>query len=229
MRARRTLCVVALLLLSAGGGLLGRRVYIEAKALLAHLLIERALAAHLRDGAPHRPWAWADTYPIAVLTIDRLHVRRPVLAGASGTSLAFGAGHIDGTAPPNGPGHTVLAGHRDREFEFLRDLLPGDVPLHTFQAAGHPVGARLEFVLPTHAALRQDHLPQVPHPIAKSHGPLPRRGTVPLRRPLALSLEVHRDRRGPWGPGIAGDHEFVIAPGGIGPSPILKKAFPRLY
>jgi len=127
MRARRTLCVVALLLLSAGGGLLGRRVYIEAKALLAHLLIERALAAHLRDGAPHRPWAWADTYPIAVLTIDRLHVRRPVLAGASGTSLAFGAGHIDGTAPPNAPGHTVLAGHRDREFEFLRDLLPGDV------------------------------------------------------------------------------------------------------
>jgi len=127
MRARRTLWVVALLLLSAGGGLVGRRVYIEAKALLAHLLIERAFAAHLRDGAPHRPWAWADTYPIAVLTIDRLHVRRPVLAGASGTSLAFGVGHIDGTAPPNAPGHTVLAGHRDREFEFLRDLLPGDV------------------------------------------------------------------------------------------------------
>jgi len=50
-----------------------------------------------------------------------------VLAGASGTSLAFGAGHIDGTAPPNAPGHSVLAGHRDREFEFLRDLAPGDV------------------------------------------------------------------------------------------------------
>jgi len=127
MRARRTLCVVALLLLSSGGGLLGRRLYVEGKALLAHLLIERALALHLRDGAPHPPWAWADTYPIAVLTVDRLRVRCPVLAGASGTSLAFGAGHIDGTAPPNAPGHSVLAGHRDREFEFLRDLAPGDV------------------------------------------------------------------------------------------------------
>jgi sortase A len=127
MRIRRTVCVVGLLLLSAGGGLVSRRGYLEAKALLARVLIERAFAAHLRDGRPHRPWAWADTYPIAVLEVDRLHVSCPVLAGASGTSLAFGAGHIDGTAPPNAPGHSVLAGHRDREFEFLRDLVPGDV------------------------------------------------------------------------------------------------------
>jgi len=39
MRTRRTLCVIALLLVSSGGGLLGRRVYVEGKALLAHLLI----------------------------------------------------------------------------------------------------------------------------------------------------------------------------------------------
>jgi sortase A len=127
MRARRILLPCALALLCAGGSLVGRRGYLEAKAVLARRLIDGAFAARLRDGRPHRPWAWADTYPIAILEADRLNVRRTVLAGASGSSLAFGAGHIDGTAWPNAPGHCVLAGHRDREFEFLRDLRAGDV------------------------------------------------------------------------------------------------------
>ena len=127
MRARSLLLAGAILLLGAGGALLGRRAYLEAKAVLARHLIERALAAHLRDGRPHRPWSWADTYPIAVLTLDRLGIRRSVLAGASGTSLAFGVGHIDGTAQPNAPGNCVLAGHRDRAFAFLEEVRPGDV------------------------------------------------------------------------------------------------------
>jgi sortase A len=110
-----------------GFALLGRDGYLKAKGFLAQRLIERALAAHLRDGRPHRPWSWADTYPIALLELDRLDVRRGVLAGASGTSLAFGVGHIDGTARPNTPGNCVLAGHRDREFAFLEEVRPGDV------------------------------------------------------------------------------------------------------
>ena len=127
MRARRVLLSGAILLLGAGGALLGRRGYLEAKAVLAGHLIERAFAAHLRDGQPHRPWTWADTYPIAALELDRLGVRRTVLTGASGTSLAFGAGHIDGTARPNRRGNCVLAGHRDGAFAFLEEVRPGDV------------------------------------------------------------------------------------------------------
>jgi sortase A len=127
VRARSLLLAGAVLLLGAGGALAGRHAYLEAKALLAQHLIERAFAAQLRDGRPHRPWSWADTYPIAVLTLDRLGIRRSVLAGASGTSLAFGVGHIDGTAQPNTPGNCVLAGHRDRAFAFLEQVRPGDV------------------------------------------------------------------------------------------------------
>src|SRR5262249_22164287 len=111
MRPRRALLAGAGLLLAAGGALLGRGLYLEAKGALARILIERALAAHLQDGRPHRPWSWADTTPIAVLELHRLSVRRVVLEGASGTSLAFGVGHIDGTARPNSPGTCVLAGH----------------------------------------------------------------------------------------------------------------------
>src|SRR5262249_29407318 len=127
MRPRRALLAGAGLLLAAGGALLGRGLYLEAKGALARILIERALAAHLQDGRPHRPWSWADTTPIAVLELHRLSVRRVVLEGASGTSLAFGVGHIDGTARPNSPGTCVLAGHRDREFAFLEKVRRGDV------------------------------------------------------------------------------------------------------
>jgi sortase A len=127
VRARRILLAFAILLFGAGGALVGRRGYLEAKALLAQRLIERAFAAHLRDGRPHRPWSWADTYPIAVLEIGRMSVRRSVLEGASGASLAFGVGHIDGTARPNAPGNCVLAGHRDRAFAFLEEIGPGDI------------------------------------------------------------------------------------------------------
>ena len=127
MRAHRLLFAGAVLLLGAGGALLGHRGYLEAKAILAGRLIDRAFAAHLRDSKAHRPWTWADTYPIAILELERLGIRRSVLAGASGTSLAFGVGHIDGTAWPNAPGNCALAGHRDRTFAFLEQVRPGDV------------------------------------------------------------------------------------------------------
>lgn len=55
-----------------------------------------------------------------------LGVRRIVLAGATGASLAFGPGHVDGTARPGEPGNCAIAGHRDSWFRFLERLKPGD-------------------------------------------------------------------------------------------------------
>jgi sortase A len=123
---KRRAQVVAALLVAAGLLLLGRDAWLLGKAALAEVLISRAFAAHLDDGAPHRPWDWADTHPIARLEVPRLGVERFVLSGASGTSLAFGVGHVDGTAFPNTGGHTVLAGHRDTRLRFLRHLKVGD-------------------------------------------------------------------------------------------------------
>ncbi len=48
-----------------------------------------------------------------------------ILAGAHGTSLAFGPGHLDGSAKP-GIGHAVIGGHRDTHFKFLRTAAIGD-------------------------------------------------------------------------------------------------------
>lgn len=122
----RGVASLGLLLLAVGSGLLGQRAWLEAKALVAEQMIERAFRRHLHDGEAHLPWSWADTHPVARLEVPRLGVRRTVLAGASGASMAFGPGHIDGTADPNSPGNCVLAGHRDSWFAFLRELREGD-------------------------------------------------------------------------------------------------------
>ena len=49
-----------------------------------------------------------------------------VLAGSQGASLAFGPGHVDGTALPGEPGVSVLGGHRDTHFAVLQSAVPGD-------------------------------------------------------------------------------------------------------
>ena len=65
-------------------------------------------------------------FPIARLEEPHLGVSRHVLTGGSGSSMAFGQGHLDGTAPPNGMGNGVLVGHRDSWFAFLKHLRVGD-------------------------------------------------------------------------------------------------------
>ncbi|MGF1608229.1 MAG: class GN sortase, partial [Kiloniellales bacterium] len=100
---------------------------IHGKAWLAQILLERTWQASLADGGrAMRPWPWADTYPVARLKVPARGIDQIVLAGASGRSLAFAPGHLDGTARPGATGHSVISGHRDTHFRFLRDLAPGD-------------------------------------------------------------------------------------------------------
>ncbi len=125
-RSRRAVAIVSIALVTAGLSILGGGLWLRAKALLAAALIDRAYSRHLEDGELHRPWPWADTAPIARLEIPALDVRRTILEGATGASLAFGLGHISGTARPGEPGTCAVAGHRDTWAAFLEDLRPGD-------------------------------------------------------------------------------------------------------
>ena len=118
--------VLAFCLLSLGIWQLGAAGLIHAKAWLAQHLLVRAWADTLDGGQRVAPWPWADTYPIAKLAVPDLGVEQVVLAGASGRSLAFGPGHLDGTVRPGRPGHSVVTGHRDTHFTFLADLSEGD-------------------------------------------------------------------------------------------------------
>jgi sortase A len=112
--------LVAMFLLGSGG-------WIHLKAELAQVLIARAWSAPLSaDLNPAKPWPWADTHPIARIQVPGHKVDQYVLAGQQGNALAFGPGHVSESALPGQPGTTIIAGHRDTHFDFIRDLQDGD-------------------------------------------------------------------------------------------------------
>ncbi|RDX36590.1 class GN sortase [Kangiella sp. HD9-110m-PIT-SAG07] len=100
--------------------------YIKVKAILAQHLLSNAWEQTLKDGKPHKPWSWADTYPVAKLEAPNQDIEQIVLAGASGRNLAFGPGHVLSSAKLTEKGHVVLGGHRDTHFEFLQYLKVND-------------------------------------------------------------------------------------------------------
>jgi sortase A len=113
--------VGGLLLLTTAAWLNGS--YIMLKAELAQYLISDSWARS-QTGEALRPWPWADTWPIARIRFKTEDLY--VLAGAHGSALAFGPGHVDGTASPGTYGTSVVAGHRDTHFRGLEQLEPGD-------------------------------------------------------------------------------------------------------
>jgi sortase A len=126
-RLLRAILLSAVGVLAAVGSWHGARAaWIEAKAHLAQWLIRRAWQQVAAGAGDVRPWPWADTYPVARLLVPRRGVDMVVLAGASGRTLAFGPGHIEGTAGPGAAGNAVISGHRDTHFAFLRRLRSGD-------------------------------------------------------------------------------------------------------
>lgn len=118
----RALLGLAALSLALGLWQLGGAAAIHGKAWLAQRLLERAWSATLAGGQAIKPWPWADTWPVARLSVPGAGVDLYVLAGASARSLAFGPAVVAGT---EGLGHRILGGHRDTHFAFLRDLPAG--------------------------------------------------------------------------------------------------------
>lgn len=106
---------------------LGSGAYIPAKAWLAQELMQRAWVRAGEGNERPAPWPWADTYPVARLTSKNRDVDLIVLAGGSGRTLAFGPGHLSASALPGETGNTVIAGHRDTHFRFLRSVEKGEL------------------------------------------------------------------------------------------------------
>jgi len=115
----------ALLLTLAGMWQLGGGVYIRAKAVLAQILVRDAWERTLGGERQARPRPWADTWPVARLEVPEQRIDLFVLAGANGRTIAFGPGHLFGTALPGEEGNSVIGGHRDTHLHFLRDTKTG--------------------------------------------------------------------------------------------------------
>jgi sortase A len=114
-------CVAALGLWQLGTGL-----YIPAKALVAQALLHDAWRRTLAGATRVKPWPWADTWPVARLRAPAHNVDQIVLAGASGRTLAFGPGHLDGTPEPGAVGNSIIGGHRDTSLAFLERVAVGE-------------------------------------------------------------------------------------------------------
>jgi sortase A len=101
---------------------LASALWIPAKAELAQWLIERSWQQAQEGNENARPWPWADTRAVGVLSVPGLGIRQIILEGNSGRNLAFGPVLLDGEM-----GHDlVISGHRDTHFRFLQDLAAGD-------------------------------------------------------------------------------------------------------
>jgi sortase A len=124
-RVRRRWRLLAVVLALLATWQLASAAWLPAKAWLAQLLIQRAWAAAIATGTAPPPWPWADTEPVARLVVPALGIDQIVLAHATGRSLAFGPGHLDGSPAPGAPGLSIVSGHRDTSFAFLADLEPG--------------------------------------------------------------------------------------------------------
>jgi sortase A len=116
----------AALIAALGLLFIGHGVWIQAKAVLAQILLERAFAASVSTGHSVKPWFWADTWPVARIDFPRLSKDVIALHGSSGQALAFGPGHVERTPDAGEPGTAVYAAHRDTHFAFLGKVKIGD-------------------------------------------------------------------------------------------------------
>jgi len=145
------------LYLSLGIGLMmvGYALWIPAKAELAQAFLEIAWKKTIKSGGMHRPWPWADHYPVAKLKSNKHNIEQIILAGDSGAVMAFAPGeNLEAKNIPDGS--RIISAHRDTHFRFLEHTEIGDeISLidkdgeSTYQVIGHQVvDSRDHFLAP---------------------------------------------------------------------------------
>lgn len=118
----RALAALTVFLFAVGLWQIGEGSWIYAKARLAQYLLQRAWSRTLAGETHVKPWPWADTWPVARLTVPSKKIDLIVLNGSFGRTLAFGPGYAEASAFPGSAGTTILTAHRDTHFRFLQSL-----------------------------------------------------------------------------------------------------------
>jgi len=113
------------IVMALAGALLVNGAWIHIKAQVAQWLLQDAWQQTQQDGGIHKPWKWADHWPVARLKVPYLQVDQIVLEGDSGNVMAFAPGHNAKSANPGESGVIIFSGHRDTHFSFLQYLKKG--------------------------------------------------------------------------------------------------------
>ena len=129
---RKLIAIIIVILFSTSLWQLATASWIQGKAIIAQQLLNHSWNKSLNDltddkkPKTHKPWPWADTWPVAKLIVPQHHIEQIILAGDSGSSLAFAPGYSLASATPNSTGMTVISAHRDTHFSFLKDIKLND-------------------------------------------------------------------------------------------------------
>ncbi len=106
--------------------LIGQALWIPAKAQVAQWLLADAWQRSVHSGEFVKPWPWADHWPVARLSMPELAIDQIVLAGDTGSVLAFGPGE-NMQAKALESGARIISGHRDTHFAFLNEVAVGQM------------------------------------------------------------------------------------------------------
>jgi len=101
--------------------------WLPVKGWLSHKLISYSWHQSIDLQQKVKPWPWADTYPIAKLSFERLNKSVVVLNGGDPTTLAFSAGAVAPFNQARSAQPFVVAGHRDSHFSFLEEVYMNDI------------------------------------------------------------------------------------------------------
>ena len=118
--------IVAFICLSIGVWQLGSAAWIYSKAYLARFLINDAWQVTLANNSINKPWSWADTWPVAEITVPAIGLNEIVLSGDSGEALAFGPGLSNAGASFESAGVKLISAHRDTHFRKLEYIAARD-------------------------------------------------------------------------------------------------------
>ena len=130
--ARKFIAIIIVILFSTSLWQLASAGWIQGKAIFAQQLLNHSWNQTLNDlnnnkkPKTHKPWPWADTWPIAKLIVPQHNIEQIILAGDSGSSLAFAPGHSFASDAPNSAGTTIVSAHRDTHFSFLKNIKLND-------------------------------------------------------------------------------------------------------
>lgn len=119
--------LIKTLLLVTGSLLCLHASWLPVKGWLSQKLISYSWHQTIDSQQKIKPWQWADTYPIAELSFERLNKSIVVLNGGDPTTLAFSAGAIAPFNQTTGTQPFIVAGHRDSHFSFLEEIVMNDI------------------------------------------------------------------------------------------------------
>jgi len=151
--ARKISSLIIVLLFSTSLWQLAAAGWIQSKAIIAQQLLNHSWHKTLNNktikSKPfknkkvviQKPWPWADTWPVAKLIMPQHNIEQIILAGDSGSSLAFAPGYSLASSLPNSQGTTVISAHRDTHFNFLKDIKVDE--MFFLQTVSETVGYRV--------------------------------------------------------------------------------------